>query len=193
MIKASYDDRENVVFLLAQAFKDNQSVNYILKQDKYKTSRIYALMEYSFDTCFHFGEVYLSNDKSACALLLPSNSKPTNLRSIWLDVKLILNAIGISRISLALRREAAIKEKQYKAGIQYLWFIGVDPSFQHKGVGTALLKEILTKSDQDGLTVCLETSTVENLPWYERAGFKVYDELDLGYKLFFLKRNSRIK
>lgn len=191
MIKASYNDKEHVVFLLAQAFKDNQSVNYIIRQDKFKTSRIYALMEYSFEMCFHFGEVYLSDDKSACALLLPPKAKRTTLRSIWLDMKLILNAIGINRIGIALKRESAIKEKQFKGDIQYLWFIGVDPSYQQKGAGTTLLKEVLAKYDREGLTVCLETSTVQNLPWYEKLGFDIYDELDLGYKLFFLKRNPR--
>lgn len=191
MIKAVYNDREHVVFLLAQAFKDNQSVNYIVKQDSYKTSRIYALMEYSFDMCFHFGEVYLSDDKTGCALLLPPKSKRTNVQSVWLDVKLILNAIGITRIGLALKRETAIKEKQVKGDIQYLWFIGVDPSQQHKGTGSGLLKEILAISDSTELTVCLETSTLKNLPWYEKFGFEIYDELDLGYRLFFLKRKPR--
>lgn len=191
MIKALYSDREHVVFLLAQAFKDNQSVNYIVGQDNNKTGRIHALMEYSFDMCFHFGEVYLSDDKTASALLLPPKSKRTNLRSIWLDVKLIINAIGISRIGLALKRENAIKEKQLKGDVQYLWFIGVDPSYQHNGTGTSLLQEVLAKSDHVAQPVLLETSTLKNLPWYERFGFEIYNELDLGYKLFFLKRTPR--
>lgn len=146
-------------------------------------------MEYSFDMCYHFGEVYLSDDRSACALLLPPKARRTNWRSIWLDIKLILNAIGVDRIGLALKREAAIKQRQLKADLQYLWFIGVDPVHQHMGTGSHLLKEVLDKSDKEGLPVCLETSTLKNLPWYERFGFEVYDELDLGYHLYFLKRN----
>lgn len=191
MIKAQHSDREHVVFILSQAFKDNQSVNYIVGSNGYKISRIYALMEYSFDMCFHFGKVYLSDNRMACALLLPPKSKRTNLRSVWLDVKLIFNGIGVSRIGLALKREAAIKEKQLKGDIQYIWFIGVDPFNQHKGIGSALLKDILETSDISGQLVCLETSTVENLPWYAEFGFEIYDELNLSYKLFFLKRKPR--
>jgi GNAT superfamily N-acetyltransferase len=188
MIQAAYGDRHHVVFLLVQAFKDNQSVNYIIRQDKYKTMRLYALMEYSFDMCFYFGEVYLSDNKEACALLLSPRSKKTNLRSVWLDIKLIVRAIGIGRIGIALKRESAIKELQYKGDIQYLWFLGVDPAHQHKGVGSVLLKEILTKCDLEARPVCLETSTLKNLPWYENFGFEIYGKLDLGYELFFLKR-----
>jgi len=189
MIRAIYKDREQVVRLLQQAFKDNQSVNYIIRQDTDKARRIIALMEYSFDICFYYGEVYLSEDRSACALLLPPKSKRTDLRSIWLDVRLILKVIGVERLRIALKREAVIKEKQIKGDIQYLWFIGVDPLKQHQGAGSSLLKQVLVKSDQESLPVCLETSTLENLPWYEKFGFEIYDELDLGYRLYFLKRN----
>ncbi|SDF26793.1 Acetyltransferase (GNAT) family protein [Mucilaginibacter pineti] len=191
MFKAVYSDKQHVVFLLTQAFKDNRSVNYVIGHNKYTTIRLYALMEYSFDMCFNFGEVYLSDNRAACALLLPPKSKRTNLCSVWLDIKLIFHAIGIGRIGIALKRESAIKELQYKGDIQYLWFIGVDPAHQHKGLGTILLNEILAKSDQEGRPVCLETSTLKNLPWYENFGFEIYGKLDLGYELYFLKRDNR--
>lgn len=34
MIRATYKDRNRVVNILAESFDDNQSVNYIIKQDK---------------------------------------------------------------------------------------------------------------------------------------------------------------
>ena len=34
MIKATYQDKDRVVDILAESFDDNQSVNYIVKQDK---------------------------------------------------------------------------------------------------------------------------------------------------------------
>ena len=36
--------------------------------------------------------------------------------------------------------------------------------------------------------VCLETSTLKNLLWYERFGFEIYNQPELGCILFFLKR-----
>ncbi len=39
--------------------------------------------------------------------------------------------------------------------------------------------------------IYLATSTMKNLPWYKKSGFEVYNELDLGYNLFFLKRESK--
>jgi len=192
MIRATLQDRERIVFLLSQSFIDNQSVNYIVGQAKDKTTRIQALMSYSFDVCFHFGEVYLSDEKSACALILLPGSKRTSLLSIWLDIKLVFNAIGVFRISAALKRESAIKKLQLQKDHLYLWFVGVHPAEQHRGIGTQLLQAIISYANTRSLPVCLETSTVANLPWYKKNGFEVYNELDLGYRLYFLKTSHHI-
>lgn len=190
MIKANKGDRLRVINLLAKAFHDNQSVNYIVKQDKDRSARINALMAYSFDVCFQFGEVYLSDDKNACVLLLRSGTKGKSLYALWLDIKLIFKAIGLSRIGVALKRESLIKKFQIQVDHFYLWFIGVAPAHQHQGVGSKLLKEVLIRSDREGLPVCLETSVLKNLPWYQTFGFEIYNELDFNFRLYFLKRHT---
>ncbi|WP_369127520.1 GNAT family N-acetyltransferase [Terrimonas pollutisoli] len=73
----------------------------------------------------------------------------------------------------------------------YLWFIGVDPAFQGKGTGSQLMREIIADSKSASRVLCLETSTVKNIPWYQQFGFVIYNELNFGYTLFFLKREDR--
>jgi len=55
----------------------------------------------------------------------------------------------------------------------YLALIGVDPAFQGSGVGTALLRPRLAACDETGVPAYLETQKPENVPYYERFGFKV--------------------
>lgn len=153
-----------------------------------RLGRVAALMDYSFEMCLLFGNIWLSNDKTACALVLYPHEKRTSLKAVWPDLKLIFRAIGFDGIKNALDRERKIKTKQPKQAMAYLWFIGVDPAEQHKGTGSKLLQEIIAYADKKNLPVFLETSTVENLPWYKRFGFKIYDQLDLGYTLYFLMR-----
>ncbi|MEJ2901685.1 GNAT family N-acetyltransferase [Pedobacter panaciterrae] len=186
MIKAKMSDKKWVTGMLASSFSDNPSVNYILSGDRRRPERILALMDYSFELCMRFGEVWLSDDRRGCALLLFPQHKRTTLSSIWLDLKLVLGAVGLGRIGKVLRRERLVSGKQPKAAMAYLWFIGVDPLYQHAGLGSVLLNELLKRADDLALPVYLETSVAANLPWYERFGFKVYDELDLGYRLSFL-------
>ena len=63
---------------------------------------------------------------------------------------------------------------------------GVNPANQKNGVGSKLLQEIIVHAKQQDRPVFLETSTLKNLPWYERFGFKIYDKLELSYTLYFL-------
>jgi len=190
MINANPNDRALVVNLLAESFDDNQSVNYIVKQDSKRVKRIRVLMDYSFEVCSLFGAVYLSNDKKACALILFPDQKRPTLKSILLDLKLILFCVGLSGIQKTISRESLIKKIQPKEKMYYIWFIGVDKSNQHSGIGSKLLKEIIKDGNSKNLPIYLETSTLKNLPWYEQFGFKIYHELKLSYTLFFLKRGA---
>jgi ribosomal protein S18 acetylase RimI-like enzyme len=189
MTKATRRDKSQVITLLKNSFIDNRSVNYIIKQDRHREERILALMDYSFEMCLRFGEVWVSEDRSAAALVLYPQNKHLSICSVWLDVKLIFQAIGIAGITRALERETRIKAKQPKEPMTYLWFIGVDPSYQHQGIGGRLLSDIITLSDEMNLSVYLETSTLKNLPWYERFSFYRYDQLELDYTIYFFKRD----
>lgn len=189
MMAANYNDKPIVVDILAKSFNDNKSVNYIVKQDSKREQRLKMLMEYSFDVCHLFGDVFLTENKKACALILLPDKKKTNLKSILLDLKLIFSCTGLSNVKKAMDREAKIKKLQPKEPMYYLWFIGVDPAEQNKGIGSKLLTEVINEGGTKQRTICLETSTVKNIPWYEKFGFKIYNELDLGYKLFFLKKD----
>jgi ribosomal protein S18 acetylase RimI-like enzyme len=193
MKKATYNDRNVIIDILYRSFLDNQSVNYIAQQDDKKLDRIKALMEYSFETCYNYGEVFLSYDRNACALILYPHQKPTSLKTILLDFKLILNCIGVRNIKKALSRESMIKKIQPKIPMYYLWFIGVRPKQQGSGIGTSFINEVLEHGREKKLPVYLETSTLKNLPWYKRLGFEIYAELDLGYKLFFLRRAIEVE
>lgn len=63
MIRANYKDKELIVNILAHSFDQNKSVNYIVKQDNKRAQRMKKLMEYSFDVCHLFGDVYMTDDK----------------------------------------------------------------------------------------------------------------------------------
>lgn len=150
-------------------------------------------MDYSFEVCYLFGDVFLSNDKKACALVIYPDKKKTTLKSILLDVKLILSSVGLKNIKKAIARESMINKIQSKELKYYLWFIGVDPEYYNKGIGSILLDEIIEDSEHKKRPIYLETSMLKNLPWYEKFGFQIYHELDLSYKLFFLKRELNWK
>jgi len=188
MKNANRDSKNLVVDILSKSFDKNLSVNYIAKQDSKRKARIRSLMDYSFEMCYLFGNVYLSDDEKACALVLYPRKKKDNLRTVFLDVKLIFKCIGIRHIIKVLSREATIKKVQPKEDIVYLWFIGTDPSAQNIGIGSKLIRSVIDITCREGKPIYLETSTTKNLPWYQKLGFEIYAEKNLGYNLFFLRK-----
>lgn len=187
MIVATKGDKDDIVEMLTGAFLNNKSVNYIVGRAGDR-KQMRALMDYSFEICKMFGEVYITEDRQGCALILYPQQKRFALRAVWLDLKLILNAVGILNINKALRREAAIKKLQPRLAMMYLWFIGVSPEHQHQGIGTNMMRDIIQISEAKNLPVYLETSTLENISWYSKFGFQNYNVLDLSYSLYFLRR-----
>jgi len=187
MQRAINAERNIVVEILTQSFSDNKSVNYTIKQDSRREQRIRKLMEYSFDVCKMFGDVFITEDKKGCALVLMPDKKTTSLKSVMLDIKLVSSVIGIASARKAMSREAAIKKVHPNELLYYLWFIGVQPTEQGKGIGSSLLNEVIQEGRNKKRTICLETSTLKNIPWYEKHGFKPYRELDFGYALYCMK------
>ena len=67
MIRAQPTDKELIVNMLVASFEDNRSVNYIIGQNNKRIERIKCLMEYAYDVCNLFGDIFLSEDKKGCA------------------------------------------------------------------------------------------------------------------------------
>ncbi len=58
----------------------------------------------------------------------------------------------------------------------YLWFLGVRPEAQGRGLGSRLLSVGTRRLDAAGEPAYLETQTERNLGLYRRHGFEVISE-----------------
>jgi ribosomal protein S18 acetylase RimI-like enzyme len=62
----------------------------------------------------------------------------------------------------------------------YLPLLGVDPSLQGNGLGAALVKHGLIPCDRDNKLAYLESTNARNIPLYQRHGFEVLGEIQVG-------------
>ena len=69
MIQAAYKDKYLIIDILTRSFDTNKSVNYVVKQDKKRESRIRKIMDYSFEACWASGEIFLTSDKKGVVLI----------------------------------------------------------------------------------------------------------------------------
>lgn len=188
MRKATSFDKSLILNILARSFDDNKSVNYVVKQDQRRVERIRELMDYSFNMCHTFGEVWISDDAQASALIIFPDMKRFSFRTLLWDFKLALSVIGIDRVSAVLKREAMIKSNHPASPIAYLWFIGVNPQTQGKGIGSTFIQEVIRECEKKQRPIYLETSMERNLPFYKKFGFEIFQSLELTYTLYQLRR-----
>jgi ribosomal protein S18 acetylase RimI-like enzyme len=71
----------------------------------------------------------------------------------------------------------------------YLATLGVEPALWGRGAGQALLRDFVAQVDADGSGAYLETDRRELVGFYERAGFRVEQEIEVfGVKVQLMER-----
>ena len=192
MDKVSKRERAVIVDVLAKAFDQNRSVNWVIKNDKKRKNRIRALVGYSPTICSKVSGVLLSPDAKGSVLFdLPHQPKKDKIDLLINELRLAFSVIGLSKVIRVLKRERYIKRYHPKKEFMYLWFIGVFPDGQGQGVGGRLMEQVLAIAERKGLPIYLETSTPENLPFYQKWGFEVYHRWDsqlTGFPIWFLQK-----
>ena len=75
----------------------------------------------------------------------------------------------------------------------YLPLLGVEPAYQGRGYGSALLRHTLEDCDRQQQVAYLESSNAQNIPLYQRHGFELLGEIQSGSSptIFPMLRNPR--
>ena len=125
---------------------------------------------------FTYGSAYYIDGYAGAALWLPPDVHPDQDALISLAER---------TVSEQTRKHVfAVFEQmgRYHPGEPhwYLPLIGVDPSQQGKGFGSALMKHALVQCDRDHKLAYLESTNPKNIPLYERHGFELLGTIQVG-------------
>jgi GNAT superfamily N-acetyltransferase len=121
---------------------------------------------------------YLTGDASAAALWAAPGAWAMPLSQVILEAA--PNALALRhRLLRALRTQLQIERLHARQSRPhwYLGYLGTRRGRRGQGLGTQMLREVLTGLDTDGVPAYLESSNERNLPLYERNGFRVVGEL----------------
>jgi ribosomal protein S18 acetylase RimI-like enzyme len=177
--KARREDRAAVVHTLARAFDADPVVSYFARDDAKRARAIETIFDVSFwRLTLPFGETWVTDDGRGVALWSPPD-KWSTAGGILAGPQLI-GAVGITRVVGRLRAVSRVQARHPKAPHYYLYALGVDPDHQGRGLGSALLREVLARCDSDGVGAYLEASTPGNARLYARHGFRVTEELTIA-------------
>ncbi len=191
MIIATQQDKNLIIELLYNCFVSihfPNSMNYVVHQDHKRKQRFRYLMEYQVNMALKFGTIFLSDHKDGCILLVYPEQKKTTILTLFWNLKLISKCIGYQNVFKVLKREAILKKMHPKTPFIHFWLMGVAPESQNKGIGSSLLSETIDYYKNNCKPLYLETTTQENLKFYTRHGFTVFNEVSaLDYPLYALK------
>ena len=177
---------KEIIEIIAEAFDDNKSINFVVKQDSKREKRIKKLVEYSILCGKNFGDVIV--DENCIAIVIFPYKKKTTFSSIINDLSLIFNVIGLSNAMNVIKREGLVKKLHPKGEYANLWYIAVPEEKRGKGHGTDMMRKLDEK--YKGLPIVLETSTERNFKFYSKNGYVhkgTVDQFDYDLRVYIKK------
>ena len=69
-----------------------------------------------------------------------------------------------------------LRKRHIDGAHQYLFVLGVDPSYQGRGLGGVLLRRLSARADAASMPIYLETDDPANVPLYQRFGYQILTE-----------------
>lgn len=126
--------------------------------------------------CVEFGTAYVSTDLRGAALWLPPGAEADGEA---LD-KVFRATVKREHLDDLLATFEKMEQSHPREPHWYLPQIGVDPAAQGQGLGAKLMRHALTRCDREGALAYLEASKPQNIPFYERHGFKAIGEIQVG-------------
>jgi GNAT superfamily N-acetyltransferase len=177
--KATTADVADVARALARAFYDDPVMSWFFRDDTRRMRQLergFAL--FMRDVYLRHDESYTTHPPVGGALWAPPGKWHLGLLS---QLRLLprLAATAGRELPRFLRGLAFIESKHPREAHYYLGPLGVEPEWQGKGVGSALLRPMLERCDREGVPAYLEASTPRNRALYLRNGFEVIEEVTL--------------
>lgn len=180
------DQIPSAAHAMARAFRDAPRFTFLVPEDAKRQAKLRWYWGAAIRACLLSGgvvQVALAEPGSAVQAVAMCDaptqhphSAATLLRSgLWAGPVRLGIPAWLRRRSLS----SALGTLEWPHPCWYLNAIGVDPSAQRGGLGSALINRMLARIDHEALPAFLDTSASDNLGYYERFGFRVTAESTL--------------
>ena len=169
----------------SRAFFDDPLFRFVFPDEHDRQVRLPWLMRIGVGYGCRFGHV----DTTAGAMLghavwLPPGETHVGDERLaeagFVEPETHMGPAAFGRFGAFMERVSPIHERLMPEPHWYLMILGVDPPHQGQRVGSALIGSTLARADAEERRCYLETAKERNVPFYQKHGFEVLEETDIG-------------
>ena len=175
ILNASSENRDNVIHSLVLGFATDPLARWF-----WPDARTHLSGGPAFDAfggpSLDSGTTYITENYEGVALWMPPGVEPDEERMI----PILEATVPEDRLEDVFGVFEAMESFHPEEDCWYLPLIAVDPYYQGQGFGSQLMKHALARVDEDGLPAYLESSNPRNISLYERHGFEIMGEIQIG-------------
>jgi len=178
-VQATRADLKSVAADLDAAFTDDVMFDWFLRDDARRAAaRLKFFQTIVEKLAYGAARIDRPAGGGAAAVWMPFEAVgPTPIMTELSLLPMLLGATGWARFTRLMAVRADMdKHHPMDRPHAYLWFLGVAPAAQGRGVGSALLRSATARLDAAGQHAYLETQTERNIALYVRHGFTVTSE-----------------
>lgn len=176
ILTANENDIARVISVIVLAFSTDPGARWTWPDPNQYLSVFPEFAKAFAGKAFENHSAYYVEGYAGAALWLPPNIQPDEQRMTELLQQTAAEEIQNDLTTVFEKMESYHPKEPH----WYLPMIGVDPFLQGHGYGSALLKHALIPCDRDNLFAFLESTNIKNVPLYQRHGFEVLDEIQVG-------------
>ena len=192
--KVTADDVPRLAVVLGRAFDSDPPMRWFLRDDQRRVELARQMFDVMLRTVHLSRDAcYTTEEVAGGALWVP----PGRWRlGLWQQLRLLPGMIRVFGRDLArAQRGLAVMDTGHpRRPHWYLDSLGVDPDWQGKGIGSALMQPVLVRCDRERMPAYLNAGSPRSRDLYVRHGFHVTEEFvlpDGGPPLWRMWREPR--
>ena len=171
-------DLERGVEVLVRAFHEDPLTHYFFPPCDNWENLVSKYFAFRLRFGIKYGEVYASSPEieGLAAWFAPGKSDMTNFRMMRVGGMAFSREMGpdiLERLNMIGEYTSRMRKQIVTEPHWHLFPIAVEPEYQGKGFGSALMRSMLDRITGEGLPCYLETQKETNLSLYEHFGFKI--------------------
>ncbi|TFF87278.1 MAG: GNAT family N-acetyltransferase [Promethearchaeota archaeon] len=181
IIECSEKHKERFIEIFSQAFFEDPLFIAVFKDPEFRRKKLIPFFDEAFRYGLKFGRIYASSENlEGMIVCLPPNNTYRNflkeIKVINLKIFLQIFWIYLKIWNNVDKCHGSAHKRHAPFNHFYIMSFAIDPKFQRRGYGSALMQYIIKVVNKSNLPIYLETQNEKNLSFYEKFDFEVLEE-----------------